>query len=302
MTTMLALPRQTRLRICGWIAACAMTATAFGAQAPTPRIQSEISSSAMTTLKGSLHPLAQARFDAGRMPPNTRLNGMSIFFNRSAAQQASFETLLADQQNPASPLFHHWLTPDQYAARFGMSQADIDKVEAWLQQQGFSIDSVSRSRNMIRFSGTAGQAEQAFQTEMHFYNVDGEKHFAPSTALSLPAAMASAVANVGNLNDFRPRAQYIPGNKFHLNPAFTSGQSGNVYFAPGDLKTVYDINPLINSGNDGTGQSIVVVGQSAVAVSDIENFQIAAGASLTAKGPDPRTRSRLGHFRRIRRR
>ena len=115
-----------------------------------------------------------------------------------------------------------------------MSQADIDKVEAWLQQQGFSIDSVSRSRNMIRFSGTAGQAEQAFQTEMHFYNVDGEKHFAPSTALSLPAAMASAVANVGNLNDFRPRAQYIPGNKFHLNPAFTSGQSGNVYFAPGD--------------------------------------------------------------------
>ena len=90
MTTMLALPRQTRLRICGWIAACAMTATAFGAQTPTPRIQSEISSSAMTTLKGSLHPLAQTRFDAGRMPPNTRLNGMSIFFNRSAAQQADF--------------------------------------------------------------------------------------------------------------------------------------------------------------------------------------------------------------------
>ena len=183
MTTMLALPRQTRLRICGWIAVCAMTATAFGAQAPTPRIQSEISSSAMTTLKGSLRPFAQARFDAGRMPSDARLNGMSIFFNRSAAQQADLEALLAAQQDPASPLFHQWLTPDQYAARFGMSQADIDKVEAWLQQQGFSIDSVARSRNMIRFSGTAGQAEQAFQTQMHYYSVAGEKHFAPSTEL-----------------------------------------------------------------------------------------------------------------------
>ena len=47
---------------------------------------------------------------------------------------------------------------------------------------------------------------------------------------------------------------------------------------PAIIKTVYDMNPLINSGNDGTGQSIVVVGQSAVAVSDIENFQIGGRA------------------------
>ena len=72
-----------------------------------------------------------------------------------------------------------------------MAQSDFDKVQTWLQQQGFSIDSVARSRNMIRFSGTAGQVEQAFQTQMHYYTVDGAKHFAPSTALTLPSALAS---------------------------------------------------------------------------------------------------------------
>jgi subtilase family serine protease len=257
-----------------------MTMSAFGAQTSTPRIQSEISSSQMSTLKGTLHPLANPQFDAGRMPVDTRLQGMSIFFNRSAAQQADLEALLAAQQNPASSLFHQWLTPDQYAARFGMAQADIDKVEAWLQQQGFSIVSVARSRNLIRFSGTAGQVEQAFNTQMHYYAVNGEKHFAPSTALSVPTAMAPAVANIGNLDDFRPKALYIPGNKFHPRADFTSGQSGSVFFAPGDIRTVYDIAPLINSGNDGTGQSIAVVGQSSVAASDIEHFQAAAGVAV----------------------
>ena len=46
---------------------------------------------------------------------------------------------------------------------------------------------------MIRFSGTAGQVEQAFQTQMHYYTVAGEKHFAPSTALTLPSALAPVV-------------------------------------------------------------------------------------------------------------
>ena len=154
-----------------------------------------------------------ARFDAGRMPSDTRLNGMTIVFNRSAAQEADLQALLAAQQDPASPLFHKWLTPEQYAARFGMSQADIDSVSLWLQQQGFSVDSVARSKNMIHFSGNVGQVEMAFQTQMHYFNVDGAKHFAPATELSLPAAIAPTVAAVMNLSDFRPKPEYIPSEQ-----------------------------------------------------------------------------------------
>ncbi|MFZ0746996.1 MAG: protease pro-enzyme activation domain-containing protein [Terracidiphilus sp.] len=280
---MLALSRQNRLRICGWIAACAMAATAVGAQTPVPRIQSEISSSYMSTLKGSLHPLAQPQFDAGRMPSDTRLNGMTIVFNRTAAQQASLDALIAAQQNPASPLYHQWLTPDQFAARFGMSQPDIDKVETWLQQQGFSIDSVARSRNMIHFSGTVGQAEMAFQTQMHYYNVEGAKHFAPATDLSVPTALAPVVLGVRNLNDFRLKPMHITAKSAHLRPSFTSGQTGKVFFAPGDIRVAYDMNPLLNSSVNGTGQVIAVMGQSAVVNSDIEAFQSAA--DLPTKDP-----------------
>jgi subtilase family serine protease len=283
MKTAVALLQQKVPCLCGWAVAGVLATGLLGAQAPAPlkaRINSEISSSQPTTLQGSLHPFARAENDAGRMPATARLNGISLYFNRSAAQQSDLEALLAAQQDPTSPHYHQWLTPDQFAARFGMAQSDLDKAQSWLQQQGFSIDSVARSHNMIRFSGTVAQVESAFATEMHYYNVAGARHFAPSTALSVPAAIAPAVAGVRNLNDFRPRAQHtVP------RAGFTSSQSGNVFFAPPDIATVYDIGPLYSNSIDGTGQAIAVAGQSAIQLADIENFQSAA--NLTKKDPLP---------------
>lgn len=248
------------------------------AQSPAVRIGSEINSSDMTVIRGTQLPQANPQFDAGRMPAGTRLSGVSIYFKRSAAQQSDLLALLAAQQDPASPLYHQWLTPDQFAARFGMAAQDVDTVQTWLRQQGFSIDYVNRSRNAIHFSGSVGQIESAFQTQMHFYVVNGEKHYAPSTALSVPAAMASVVQNVTNLSDFRPRPMHISAR-----PGFTSAQSGNVFFAPGDIKTAYDMAPLISGGNNGAGQTIAIMGQSYVKVADMEAFESAA--SLPKKDP-----------------
>ncbi len=285
MKTRLALSRQRRIWVCGCIAACAMVASHLGAQSVVPRISSEINNSEQAALKGSLHPLAQAQFDAGRMPAATKLEGISIVFRRSAAQEADLKALIAAQQNSASPLYHQWLTPDQFAARFGMAQADLDKVAGWLEQQGFSVDSVARSKNAIFFSGSAGQVEQAFSTQIHYYKVDGKQHFAPSTALSVPAALAPTVLGIKNLDDFRPKSYVVPAKNMHPRPAFTSGETGNVYLAPGDIGVIYDVKPLYNAGYTGTGQSITLVGQSAIQNSDIQSFQSAA--MITAQPPVP---------------
>jgi subtilase family serine protease len=274
-----------RLWACGCIAACAMLSISIGEQSVAPRISAEITDSDRVALKGSLHPLAQPQFDTGRLPADTRLNGISLVFNRSAVQQADLEALIAAQQNPASPQFHQWLTPDQFGARFGVAASDLEQTQNWLQQQGFQIDSVARSQNLVRFSGTAAQVEQAFSTQMHAYEIQGVRHFAPSTDLSVPAALAPVVLGIRNLDDFRPRSHVVLGNTGRIRPSFTSSQSGNVFFAPGDITTAYDIKPTYASGYNGAGQSITIVGQSAIQNSDIEAFQNAAG--LTVKDPTP---------------
>ena len=218
---------------------------------PSIRIAAEISSSQMTEIPNSKHPLAQPQFDTGRLPSTTRLQGISISFSRSASQEADLKALMAAQQNPASPLYHQWLTPDQFATRFGMADEDIAKVESWLEQQGFSIDSVARSKNMIRFSGTSGQVEAAFATEMHTYaikNATGvEKHFAPSTNLSIPAALSGVVEGVRNLDDFRPKSHLKMMPLGVARPNYTDSSGGHE-LTPGDIATIYDITPLYSAG------------------------------------------------------
>lgn len=270
--------QQKQFWLCGVLVACTLATSFASAQSPKARLAAEITNSSPAAIKGSQHPLAQPQNDAGRMPGDTRLSGVSLYFNRTAAQEADLQALIVAQQDPASPSYHKWLTPDQYAARFGMAQADLDRVQNWLQQQGFAITSVARSRNMIRFSGTASQVEAAFSTQMHYYQAKGERHFAPSSELSVPAGMAGVVLGIRNLDDFRPKPQ-------HITPRanYTSGQSGNVFFAPADIATVYDVQPLYAASENGAGQSIAVAGQASIAVSDIENFQSAAG--LTKKDP-----------------
>ena len=273
-------PFRQMLRMCATAVLASSAGVLVFAQSPAVRIASEINTSEMTVLRGSQLPLASPQFDAGRMPAATRLNGITVYFSRSAAQQADLAALIAAQQNPASPLYHQWLTPDQFAARFGMAAQDIDAAQSWLQQQGFSIDSINRSRNAIHFSGSVGMVESAFQTQMHFYTVNGVKHFAPSTALSVPAALAPVVLNVGNLSDFRPRPMHITPR---ARPGFTSSQSGSVFFAPGDIVTTYDLKPLYSGGDNGAGQTIAIMGQSYIHVVDMENFETAAG--LPKKDP-----------------
>lgn len=253
---------------------------------PAARIHAEISSSQMTMLPNSKHPLALAKYDAGRVSGATKLEGMSIHFSRTAAQEANLQALLAAQQNPASPQYHQWLTPDQFAAQFGVADSDIAKVKSWLQQEGFSVDWVARSKNMLRFSGTISQAEQAFSTELHTYNIPTskgiEKHFAPSTALSVPAALSGIVERVGGLDDFRPKSHLKPYPLSAVHPNYTDG-SGNHELVPGDIYTIYDLNALYNAGITGTGQTIAIVGQSDVDLSDVAAFRSAAG--LTASTP-----------------
>jgi len=250
------------------------------AQEPVGRISAEIDNGTRATISGSRSPLARSENDGGRVPDVLQIHGISIVFRRSVTQEAALQTLTAAQQNPASPLYHQWLTPEQFAARFGMSGSDIAKTSSWLQQQGFSIESVSRSRDRISFSGTAAQVKAAFGTELHYYNINGGRYYAPSSDLSVPSALAGVVQNISNLSTFRPRPRFRKPQGH-----FTSSQSHHTFLTPKDFATIYKVNnPVINpafgSGFTGAGQSIAVVGQTSVALSDIENFQNAAGVPV----------------------
>ena len=258
----------------------AFSTISAAAQKPEARITARIDNANRSTLIGSRPMLAQAANDAGRMAGTTPFTEMNIVFSHSAAQQAALDALVEAQQNPASPQFHQWLSPEQFGAQFGAADADIAKVQAWLQSQGFSVGEVSRDRTMVTFSGAVAQIDAAFDTEMHYFATNGEKHFGPAQDLSVPSAIAPAVLSVGHLTDAKPHSHMRPMPAVSIKSNFTSGQTGNHFIQPGDVAIIYDINAAYSAGYTGAGQTIAVVGQSAIVAADIANFQTAAGVPV----------------------
>src|ERR1700733_9445939 len=250
----------------GFLSMFVFLASALSAQ--QSRITGSIDNSRRVVLYGHINPRAQAGIDQGRVDASLPLPYVTLVLKPSAGQQADLLQLLAQQQDPSSPIFHRWLTPEQYADRFGVSQDDIDKVVSWLQQQQLTVKAIARGRNAVSFGGAAGQIEAAFATALHYYQVDGERHFANATEPSVPAALQPVVSPIHGLNDFRLRVRQLRV----LSPHDTTS-GGNHQLAPDDVATIYDINPLYSASIDGSGQKLVVAGQTQINLSDIDQFR-----------------------------
>ena len=240
------------------------------AGAQQSRISTPIDNSRRTALIGHLHPKALPENDQGRVSPSLELPYVTMALAPSASQKADLDQFLAELQTPGSPNFHRWLTPEQYAARFGVSDDDLNQLTAWLQGQGLTVVSVAGGRNWIAVSGAAAQIEAAFGTEIHQYAADGETHYANAAEPSVPAALGGIVRAIRGLNDFRLKASARA--RPALSPDYTSA-SGAHNVAPNDLATIYNIAPLYAAGTNGSGQSIVIAGQTQITLSDIQQFR-----------------------------
>jgi hypothetical protein len=239
-----------------------ITAFASAQQAQQARIVRPVDNRSVVRLHGTLSPRARVEFDRGPVPAAMPMQRMTMVFSRTAAQQAALDQLLAQQQDPASPNYHKWLTPEEYGARFGLAEQDVNLVAAWLTSQGFTVDEIAPGRTSIAFSGIAAQVDAAFHAQLHNYVVNGETHYAPSAEAGIPEAFAGVVAGISGLHDFLPHAR---SRMRRASPRLTSSISGSHYLAPGDFGTIYNLpdytNGVFQPGNDGTGQTIAIVGQ-----------------------------------------
>jgi len=270
-----------------------------------PRITQAINNSQLTVLRGNVHPMARPAYDRGAAPASLAMDHMLLVLNRSPQQEAALETLLAQQQDRHSPNYHKWLTPAQFGAQFGPADQDIQTIQNWLESQGFTVDSVSKGRTVIEFSGDAGNVHSAFHTAIHRYVLpNGEQHWANSTDPEIPAALAPVVAGIHSLNNFFPKPQSRvkrAARPFRPQYSFPAGCSTNInssdlcYFGlgPADFDKIYSVPSSLT----GSGETIAIVSDSDIQPSDIDQFRAAFG--LPAKNfqeieTDPSTDPGIG--------
>ena len=234
-------------------------------------IMGQASSSGSVSLRGN-HP-AQAAVLAGAARAESAMP-LQLTIVLGVRNQAALEQLLADQQNPASPQYHKWLTPQEFSSRFGPTDHQVNLVIDWLKADGFTVTSVNRTGRTVAATGNVATAERAFSTTV----VSTGASYGNTTDPVIPAQFDGLIISIMGLDNMHtavpaglhrvPPAQQqsstqrtpetlaladVTGTSPDNAPQMPGAtENGSTAFGPIDVETFYDETPLLNGGNTGS--------------------------------------------------
>ncbi|TMK50243.1 MAG: hypothetical protein E6G59_10210 [Actinobacteria bacterium] len=202
----------------------------------------------------------------GRAPGNQRRTiGVSIATPDPAGEQALYNALY----DPSSPLYHRFISPAEYAARFGVAPDTVARATSWLRAGGLRIETVTGSGTYVTASGTIAQLDRLFAITIGRYQIGNVTFIANNRAPSVPVSLPiSAVVGLDTVHQFHLPAKTHPAATKSGTAA--SGFSG--VLQPRDLWSLYDMP----SSDLGQGQTVGVfgVGESDSTIANLRLFEM----------------------------
>ena len=116
--------------------------------------------------------------------------------------QAALDVYYSEVFSPDSPLFHHWLTPDEFAARFGPTQADYDKVVAYMNDHGLPVTGGSFISREVQLKAPVSAIEAAFHVTINTYQHPTEARTFYAADREPTTDLPIALWHVSGLNNF----------------------------------------------------------------------------------------------------
>ena len=198
---------------------------------------------------------------------------------------------------PGSAHYHQFLSTSEFASRYGASDAQVARVQAYLQKHGLA-GKVLDSHLAIETSGTLAQFGALFQAPIHDYvNARGRRFHRPAKAPTMPAALADSVIYASGLSNERQflshriRAPQLPKAAVQtpMLETLAKGAAGNPSatgipgeYTVGDVADFYDINPMYQRGITGKGSTLAIVTLSNFYPTDAQAYWDAIGLATKA--------------------
>ena len=222
---------------------------------------------------------------------------LSLEFVLPPSHQTELRALLAAQQDPSSPQYHQWLTPAQYAVRFGPDPATVGALQQWLAAQGLTASRASTFAVRVRALATA--VESGLHVTMRdFLTRDGRRVYAAQQAPLLPDALAGAVTTVLGLDDsshltssldaepsahLAPRAGAVPSHADGLTACSPANNAAAADSAetPDQVGAAYQVGSVTGAGQTGRGQTVGVFEVARMSASDVSAYEQCFGLSNT---------------------
>ena len=248
------------------VALCAATWAApdlgFAAQPPSVRLSGQIPASAVAA--------------ATRIGPLAGDTTLSLAFALPLHNQGELDDLLRRLYDPADPLYGQYLTPEEFTARFGPSQADYDALISFARSKGMTVTGTHPNRLLLDVSAPARAIEAAFNPHLSSYRgPNGREFHASDRNPYVPAALASVIQGVIGLDNaavWRPHSKgiMVSGNGLPAPSQIGTGSGGGL--APSDIRTAYGLDSVSQDGNGQTLGLFELAGYSATDITAYEDY------------------------------
>jgi kumamolisin len=206
---------------------------------------------------------------------------ISVAVSLAPRDEAALDAFLAQVTDPKSPLYKHYLTVPQFAARFGASPAAVKQVTDYLKSQGLKVTSVTANNLTVNASGSAAQVAKAFGTSLATYHDAATKrdYFANTAAPSLPAGIAANVVDISGLSSYGRSVHYSQADNAvpHATSKAVTG------LTPTTARKAYNLTSTESAGYDGAGETIGLIEFSAYTQSDVTKYD--SNFSLSVSTP-----------------
>ncbi|WP_430366510.1 S53 family peptidase [Trinickia sp. NRRL B-1857] len=164
--------------------------------------------------------------------------------------------------------YHHFLTPKQFLADYAPTEADVQKVVAYMRKSGFVNIRVSKNRLLVSANGTAGTVKTAFNTPLVHFRKGDRTVFANSAPAMVPEALGGTVLSVlGLQNVTRAHTMAVRGPRTQAKTMATGTETGHY---PTEWPTLYGATSLPTASNTTVG--IITIGGADQATQDLNQF------------------------------
>jgi subtilase family serine protease len=204
---------------------------------------------------------------------------LAMQFVMALRNRGELERLIAAQQDPSSPEYRRWLTPDEFTSRFGPTAAGLARVSGWLKQKGFTVTGVDAATRELSFTGNVALAESVFGVKITA-SADG-RWYSNLSDPALPADLAPKIESIHGLDNLLHSQAQVRRVSKRSSVASSPNSIVNGMgpaFGPPDIYTFYDETPLLNESIDGGGPGCIGV------IEDSNIDQSAAAAFNTQFG------------------
>jgi hypothetical protein len=210
----------------------------------------------------------------GRVPGT---NQMRLAISLPLRDAAALTNLLRDIYDPASPQFHHYLTPAAFAGRFGPTPADYAAVARYAQTNGLAVVATHSNRLVLDVTGRAADVERAFHVRLNSYRHPKahRNFFAPDAEPSV--ADVPAIMHISGLNNYslpRPRLHPLSAT-VNGKVVSRSGSGPGGSYMGNDFRAAYVPGTVLT----GAGQSVGLLQFDGFHPGDITNYASAMGLS-----------------------